>query len=211
MALLTKKQIVAVFERFKNANPNPQTELVAPNPYCLLVSVVLSAQATDKSVNAATEALYKKVRTPQQMLALGKQKLIFIIYSFWYMIFYNDFNVMTLSQQLVENFGGTIPSTREDLLSLSGVGRKTANVILNVVYGQPTMPVDTHLLRICPKIGLAQGTKPEEVEASLLKRIPQEYMMHAHHWLILHGRYTCTARNPKCTECIINDICKHNT
>jgi endonuclease-3 len=118
---------------------------------------------------------------------------------------------MTLSQQLVENFGGTIPSTREDLLSLSGVGRKTANVILNVVYGQPTMPVDTHLLRICPKIGLAQGTKPEEVEASLLKRIPQEYMMHAHHWLILHGRYTCTARNPKCTECIINDICKHNT
>ncbi|HAO31140.1 MAG TPA: endonuclease III [Treponema sp.] len=210
MALLTKKQIVAVFERFKNANPNPQTELVAPNPYCLLVSVVLSAQATDKSVNAATEALYKKVRTPQQMLALGKQKLISYIKSIGLYRTKAE-HVMTLSQQLVENFGGTIPSTREDLLSLSGVGRKTANVILNVVYGQPTMPVDTHLLRICPKIGLAQGTKPEEVEASLLKRIPQEYMMHAHHWLILHGRYTCTARNPKCTECIINDICKHNT
>ncbi len=210
MALLTKKQIVAVFERFKNANPNPQTELVAPNPYCLLVSVVLSAQATDKSVNAATEALYKKVRTPQQMLALGKQNLISYIKSIGLYRTKAE-HVMTLSQQLVENFGGTIPSTREDLLSLSGVGRKTANVILNVVYGQPTMPVDTHLLRICPKIGLAQGTKPEEVEASLLKRIPQEYMMHAHHWLILHGRYTCTARNPKCTECIINDICKHNT
>ena len=210
MALLTKKQIVAVFERFKNANPNPQTELVAPNPYCLLVSVVLSAQATDKSVNAATEALYKKVRTPQQMLALGKQKLISYIKSIGLYRTKAE-HVMTLSQQLVENVGGTIPSTREDLLSLSGVGRKTANVILNVVYGQPTMPVDTHLLRICPKIGLAQGTKPEEVEASLLKRIPQEYMMHAHHWLILHGRYTCTARNPKCTECIINDICKHNT
>ena len=144
------------------------------------------------------------------MLALGKQNLTSYIKSFGLYRTKAE-HVMTLSQQLVENFGGTIPSTREDLLSLSGVGRKTANVILNVVYGQPTMPVDTHLLRICPKIGLAQGTKPEEVEASLLKRIPQEYMMHAHHWLILHGRYTCTARNPKCTECIINDICKHNT
>lgn len=210
MSLLTRKQIVTVFERFREANPNPQPELVAPNPYCLLVSVVLSAQATDKSVNEATAPLYKKVKTPQQMLKLGKQSLIPYIKSIGLYRTKAD-HVITLSQQLIENFNGKIPSTREELLTLSGVGRKTANVILNVVYGQPTMPVDTHLLRICPKTGIAEGTTPEEVEASLIKRIPQEYMMNAHHWLLLHGRYTCTARNPKCDECLINDICKHNT
>ncbi|MBQ5492121.1 MAG: endonuclease III [Treponema sp.] len=210
MSLLTRKQIVTVFERFREANPNPQPELVAPNPYCLLVSVVLSAQATDKSVNEATAPLYKKVKTPQQMLKLGKQNLIPYIKSIGLYRTKAD-HVITLSQQLIENFNGKIPSTREELLTLSGVGRKTANVILNVVYGQPTMPVDTHLLRICPKTGIAEGTTPEEVEASLIKRIPQEYMMNAHHWLLLHGRYTCTARNPKCDECLINDICKHNT
>ncbi len=209
MALLTKKQLVTVFERFKENNPNPQTELLAPNPYCLLVSVVLSAQATDKSVNAATKELYKKVRTPQQMLSLGKQKLIGYIKSIGLFNSKAE-HVMELSRLLIENFDGKVPATREELMSLPGVGRKTANVILNVVYGEPTMPVDTHLMRICPKIGLATGTTPEEVEASLVKRIPAEYMMHAHHWLILHGRYTCTARNPKCEECIISDICKKN-
>lgn len=144
------------------------------------------------------------------MLKLGKQNLIPYIKSIGLYRTKAD-HVITLSQQLIENFNGKIPSTREELLTLSGVGRKTANVILNVVYGQPTMPVDTHLLRICPKTGIAEGTTPEEVEASLIKRIPQEYMMNAHHWLLLHGRYTCTARNPKCDECLINDICKHNT
>ena len=209
MALLTKKQLVTVFERFKENNPNPQTELLAPNPYCLLVSVVLSAQATDKSVNAATKELYKKVRTPQQMLSLGKQKLIGYIKSIGLFNSKAE-HVMELSRLLIENFDGKVPATREELMSLPGVGRKTANVILNVVYGEPTMPVDTHLMRICPKIGLATGTTPEEVEASLVKRIPAEYMMHAHHWLILHGRYVCTARSPKCGECLINDLCKHN-
>ncbi len=209
MKLLTRKQIVEVFERFKSANPSPKSELTAPNPYCLLVSVVLSAQATDKSVNAATQPLYKKVKTPAQMVALGKEGLIPYIKSIG---LYNAKaeHVIALSKKLIEDFGGKLPSTREELMSLPGVGRKTANVVLNVVYHQPVMPVDTHLLRICPKIGLAEGTTPEQVEDSLCKRIPSEYMEHAHHWLILHGRYVCTARNPKCSECIIADICKKN-
>ena len=208
--LLTKKQIIEVFERFKKQNPDPKTELIAPNPYCLLVSVVLSAQATDKSVNNATCELYKKVRTPEQMVALGKENLISYIKSIGLFRTKAD-HVMGLSEKLVSDFGGKLPRTREELMSLPGVGRKTANVVLNVVYGEPTMPVDTHLLRICPKIGLAEGTNPLEVEQSLLKRVPAEYLNHAHHWLILHGRYVCTARNPKCDECILNDLCCHNT
>ena len=207
--LLSKKQIIEVFERFKKQNPDPKTELIAPNPYCLLVSVVLSAQATDKSVNNATHDLYKKVRTPQQMVALGKENLISYIKSIGLFRTKAD-HVMGLSEKLVSDFGGKLPRTREDLMSLPGVGRKTANVVLNVVYGEPTMPVDTHLLRICPKIGLAEGSDPLEVEQSLLKRVPAEYMEHAHHWLILHGRYVCTARNPKCDECILSDLCCHN-
>jgi len=207
--LLTKEQIVEVFERFKGQNPNPQTELIAPNPYCLLVSVVLSAQATDKSVNNATRELYKKVRTPQAMVALGKENLISYIKSIGLFRTKAE-HVIGLSEKLVADFGGKLPRTREELMSLPGVGRKTANVVLNVVYGEPTMPVDTHLLRICPKIGLAKGTTPLEVEESLLKRIPPEYMNHAHHWLILHGRYVCTARAPKCDQCLLNDVCCHN-
>ncbi|MBR1911536.1 MAG: endonuclease III [Treponema sp.] len=208
--LLKKDDIVTIFERFKARNAEPASELKAPNPYCLLVSVVLSAQATDKSVNAATEPLYKTVSTPQQMLALGKEGLISYIRSIG---LYNSKaeHVMQLSAILVDRYAGNIPSTREELMSLPGVGRKTANVILNVVYHQPTMPVDTHLMRICPKIGLAQGSTPLEIELSLLQNIPSQYMMHAHHWLILHGRYICTARNPKCAECCISDICQHNT
>ncbi|WP_288601902.1 endonuclease III [uncultured Treponema sp.] len=207
--LLTESQITQVFERFRLNNPEPKTELIAPNPYCLLVSVVLSAQATDKSVNAACAPLYEKVRTPEQMLELGEEKLISYIKSIG-LYRAKARHVMGLSKRLVQDFNSTLPSTREELESLPGVGRKTANVILNVVFKQPTMPVDTHLLRICPKIGLAEGNNPLQVEKSLLERIPSRYMEHAHHWLILHGRYVCTARNPKCEECIISDLCAHN-
>jgi endonuclease-3 len=174
-----------------------------------LVSVVLSAQATDKSVNKATESLYQKVDTPQKMLELGEEGLIGYIKSIG--LYKNKAkNVIALSKILIEKFNSEIPKTREDLMSLPGVGRKTANVILNVVYGEKTMPVDTHLLRISPRIGLSFGTTPESIEKDLLKIIPNEYMQHAHHWLILHGRYVCTARNPKCSECLISDICQHN-
>jgi len=207
--LLTESQITQVFERFRLNNPEPKTELIAPNPYCLLVSVVLSAQATDKSVNAACAPLYEKVRTPEQMLELGEEKLISYIKSIG-LYRAKARHVMGLSKRLVQDFNSTLPSTREELESLPGVGRKTANVILNVVFKQPTMPVDTHLLRICPKIGLAEGNNPLQVEKSLLERIPSRYMEHAHHWLILHGRYVCTARNSKCEECIISDLCAHN-
>ena len=196
-------------ERFKKQMPDPQPELYAPNPYCFLVSVVLSAQATDKSVNLATEDLYKIADSPEKMLALGEEKLISYIRPIG--LYKNKAkNVIKLSQTLVEKFDSKIPRTREELESLSGVGRKTANVVLNVIYGQNTMPVDTHLMRVGPKTGLAEGKNPLQVEESLLKRIPEEYLKDAHHWLLLHGRYICTARNPKCDQCLIADLCCHN-
>ena len=208
-SVLSREQVISLFERFKSENPVPKTELIATNNYTLLVSVVLSAQATDKSVNKATESLYQKVDTPQKMLELGEEGLIGYIKSIG--LYKNKAkNVIALSKILIEKFNSEIPKTREDLMSLPGVGRKTANVILNVVYGEKTMPVDTHLLRISPRIGLSFGTTPESIERDLLKIIPDEYMQHAHHWLILHGRYVCTARNPKCSECLISDICQHN-
>lgn len=208
-SVLSREQVISVFERFKSENPAPTTELIATNNYTLLVSVVLSAQATDKSVNKATESLYKIVDTPQKMLELGEEGLIEYIKSIG--LYKNKAkNVIALSKILIEKFNSEIPKTREDLMSLPGVGRKTANVILNVVYGEKTMPVDTHLLRISPRIGLSFGTTPESIEKDLLKIIPDEYMQYAHHWLILHGRYVCTARNPKCSECLIKDICQQN-
>lgn len=208
-SVLSREQVISLFERFKSENPVPKTELIATNNYTLLVSVVLSAQATDKSVNKATESLYQKVDTPEKMLELGEEGLIGYIKSIG--LYKNKAkNVIALSKILIEKFNSEIPKTREDLMSLPGVGRKTANVILNVVYGEKTMPVDTHLLRISPRIGLSFGTSPESIEMDLLKIIPDEYMQHAHHWLILHGRYVCTARNPKCSECLISDICQHN-
>lgn len=204
--LLSKKDIIEIFTRFQKMNPEPKSELVAPNPFCLLVSVALSAQTTDKAVNKATADLYKIADSPQKMVELGEKKLIGFIKSIGlYRV--KAKHVIEMSKMLCEKFGGKVPGTREDLESLPGVGRKTANVILNVVFKKPTMPVDTHLLRICPKIGLACGTTPLEVEKSLVERIPEKFMQHAHHWLILHGRYVCTARNPKCDECVINDIC----
>ena len=204
--LLSKKDIIEIFTRFQKMNPEPKSELVAPNPFCLLVSVALSAQTTDKAVNKATADLYRIADTPQKMVELGEKNLIGFIKSIGlYRV--KAKHGIEMSKMLCENFGGKVPGTREELESLPGVGRKTANVILNVVFKKPTMPVDTHLLRICPKIGLASGTTPLEVEKSLVERIPEKFMQHAHHWLILHGRYVCTARNPKCDECIINDIC----
>ena len=196
-------------ERFKKQNPSPKSELDYSNAFTLLVAVVLSAQATDKSVNLATKSLFKIADTPQKMLELGEEKLTEYIKSIG--LYRNKAkNVIGLSKMLLEDFNGTVPDSMENLVKLPGVGRKTANVVLNVIFNKPTMPVDTHLLRISPKIGLAEGTTPEQVEQSLLKRIPAEYMQNAHHWILLHGRYVCTAKNSKCDECVINDLCKKN-
>lgn len=209
MFLLQQEEIKEVFERFKKEKPNPTSELKWTNSFTLLVSVVLSAQATDKSVNKATESLYKIADTPQKILSLGEDNLISYIKSIG-LYKSKAKHIIELSKMLISEFDSKIPDNLEDLIKLPGVGRKTANVVLNVLFNKPTMPVDTHLLRISPKIGLAQGSTPLEIEKSLCARIPQEYMNHAHHWLILHGRYVCTARNPHCENCIINDICKHN-
>ena len=209
MFLLQQEEIKEIFERFKKENPNPTSELKWTNSFTLLVSVVLSAQATDKSVNKATESLYKIADTPQKILSLGEYNLISYIKSIG-LYKSKAKHIIELSKMLISEFDSKIPDNLEDLIKLPGVGRKTANVVLNVLFNKPTMPVDTHLLRISPKIGLAQGSTPLEIEKSLCARIPQEYMNHAHHWLILHGRYVCTARNPHCENCIINDICKHN-
>lgn len=198
-----------MFKRFKSQNPNPTSELNYTNPYTLLVAVVLSAQATDKSVNKATKDLFPIVDTPEKMLSLGEEKLITYIKSIG-LYKSKAKNVIGLSKKLIEDFGSQVPGNREALMTLPGVGRKTANVVLNVIFGEPTMPVDTHLLRICPKIGIGEGSTPEAVEQSVLQRIPAEYLRDAHHWILLHGRYVCTARNPKCEECIIADLCKHN-
>ncbi len=204
--LLSKSQIIEVFSRFKAQNPEPKSELNWISPFTLLVAVVLSAQATDKSVNLATKELFKIADTPQKMLALGEDGVIPYIKSIG-LYKSKARHLISLCEKLISDFGGEVPRSREDLMSLSGVGRKTANVVLNVVWGEHTMPVDTHLLRIAPKIGLAEGDTPEKVEKSLLERVPDEFMEHAHHWLILHGRYVCTARSPKCGICIIHDIC----
>ena len=207
--LLGPAEMEEVFARFAHQNPSPLPELAAPNAYCFLVSVVLSAQTTDKAVNKATAPLYERVQTPEQMLALGRESLVGYIRSIG---LYNSKadHVIALSRELVERFHSQVPATREALMSLPGVGRKTANVVLNVIYREPTMPVDTHLLRICPKIGLARGTTPKQVEQSLLERVPAPYLLYAHHWLILHGRYVCTARAPACDGCLLADLCLHN-
>lgn len=206
---LSEAEIDTVFSRFRSANTHPESELKAPNPFTLLVSVVLSAQTTDKSVNKATAELYKIADTPAAMAALGEEKLIGYIRSIG-LYRSKAKHVIELSRILDERYGGEIPDSREALESLPGVGRKTANVVLNVVFHRPTMPVDTHLLRIAPRIGLSDGKTPLQVENDLLRVIPEEYLEHAHHWLILHGRYICTARKPQCETCPIADICKRN-
>ncbi len=209
LRLLSQSQITSLFSRFKKENPNPKSELIAPNPFCFLVSVVLSAQTTDKAVNKATSPLYKIASTPEEMAGLGEEKLSDCIRSIG-LYRSKAKHVIALSKILIEKFNSTVPDKREDLEELPGVGRKTANVILNAVYHQETMPVDTHLLRICPKMGLAEGKTPLEIEKSLLDRIPKKFLLHAHHWLILHGRYVCKARNPLCDTCLVSDICMHN-
>ncbi|HUH43851.1 MAG TPA: endonuclease III [Treponemataceae bacterium] len=209
MVLQDERTIFEIFSLFQKANPEPKTELLAPNAFTLLVSVVLSAQATDRSVNKATEALYKKVQTPEAMLALGEEGLKEHIKTIGLYRVKAGY-VIRLSKILVDEFQSKIPLNREDLERLPGVGRKTASVILNVLAGEATMPVDTHLLRISPRIGLSDGKTPLQVEKDLLERIPKEFLQHAHHWLILHGRYVCIARNPKCKSCLISHLCKKN-
>lgn len=209
MKLLPPEGIDAVFRAFQAENPEPETELESTNAYTLLVAVSLSAQATDKSVNLATRNLFPIADTPEKMLALGEEGLIPLIRSIG-LYRSKAKHVIEMSRLLVENFNSQVPATREELMTLPGVGRKTANVILNVLYGQKTMPVDTHILRIAPRIGLAAGTTPDAVEEELCRAIPDKYMKHAHHWLVLHGRYVCTARAPKCDTCSIREICLKN-
>lgn len=209
MELLSSLEMEMIFSRWQKQNPSPKSELNYKNPYTLLVAVVLSAQATDKSVNIATKSLFEKITTPEQMISLGMENLIPYIKSIG--LYKNKAkNIIKLSEMLVNQFNSQIPNNLEDLMLLPGVGRKTANVVLNVIFNKPTMPVDTHLLRISPKIGLAEGKTPLEIEKSLLERIPEKYLQNAHHWILLHGRYVCTAKNPKCEECLIADLCKHN-
>ncbi|WP_088348495.1 MULTISPECIES: endonuclease III [Rhodomicrobium] len=195
-----------MFRRFQKAQPDPKSELEYVNPYTLLVAVVLSAQATDAGVNKATRALFEAADTPEKMLALGEARVQDAIKTIG--LFRNKAkNVIALSQMLVDEHGGDVPADREALEALPGVGRKTANVVLNVAFGQPTMAVDTHIFRVANRTGLAPGKDPLAVELELERVVPAKYMLHAHHWLILHGRYVCKARKPECPRCLISDIC----
>ena len=205
-SLLTETQIAEIFRRFREAEPDPKTELHYRDPFTLLVAVVLSAQATDASVNLATPELFRAADTPQKLLALGEAAVIDKIKTIG--IYRNKArNLIALAQKLVAEHDGEIPSTREGLQSLPGVGRKTANVVLNVAFGEPTIGVDTHLFRVANRTGLAPGKTPLDVEITLDAVVPNRYKHNAHHWLILHGRYVCKARKPECWRCIIADIC----
>lgn len=195
--------------RLSARNPNPGCELEWTNPFTLLVSVVLSAQATDRSVNENTRELFALADTPGKMLALGRERIEGFIRPIG-LSATKSRNVAALSERLESEFGGEVPRDRDSLMSLPGVGRKTANVVLNVAFGEPTMPVDTHILRISPRIGLAEGRTPEAVEESLLSRIPGEFLRDAHHLLLLHGRYVCRARSQDCGACVLSDLCRHN-
>jgi endonuclease-3 len=198
----------ALFERLRAANPHPKSELEHRTPFELLVAVVLSAQATDKGVNKATEKLFPVANTPKAIAKLGVAGLIPYVQSIG--LFNNKAkNIVALSEILLREHGGRVPAEREALQRLPGVGRKTANVVLNVAFGQPTIAVDTHIFRVANRTGLAPGPTPEAVEEKLLKVVPDEFKLHAHHWLILHGRYVCVARGPRCGECVIRDLCEY--
>lgn len=209
IALVNEKSIVDIFSLFQKQNPAPETELLAPNAFTLLVSVVLSAQTTDKAVNKATEPLYKKVQSPAAMLALGEEGLKEYIKTIGLYRVKAGY-VMGLSKILVEKHCSQVPLNREDLENLPGVGRKTASVILNVLSGEHTMPVDTHVFRVARRMGLSDGSTTLQVEKDLLAKIPESFLQYAHHWLILHGRYTCIARKPKCDACFISHLCPKN-
>ena len=206
MALMKSAVIPEFFARLRQAIPEPETELEYDNVYQLLVAVVLSAQATDAGVNRATKPLFEKIKTPAEMVALGEKKLIDYIKTIG-LFRTKAKNVIALSHLLIERHGGEVPHTHAELQDLPGVGRKTANVVMNVAYGEATIAVDTHIFRVGNRTGLAPGKNPLQVELKLLKRVPEEFRLHAHHWLILHGRYTCKARTPMCPTCVVNDLC----
>ena len=203
---LTKAEIETLFERLSSAQPHPQTELNYTSPYTLVVAVALSAQATDVGVNKATKGLFEVADTPEKMVALGEEKLIDHIKTIG--LYRNKAkNVIALSKMILEEFEGQVPQTRQELERLPGVGRKTANVVLNVAYDQPTIAVDTHIFRVSNRTGLAPGKDVLAVELALEKRVPEAFLQHAHHWLILHGRYICKARKPLCVRCGVADVC----
>ena len=203
---LTRAQIEEMFARFQTLEPDPRTELEYRDPFTLLVAVVLSAQATDVSVNRVTPALFETADTPEKMAALGEADVSERIKTIG--LFRNKAkNVIALSQKLLAEHGGKVPEHREDLEALPGVGRKTANVVLNVAFGLPTIAIDTHIFRVSNRTGLAPGKTPLKVEETLERVVPEQYKLHAHHWLILHGRYVCKARKPECWRCHIRDLC----
>lgn len=205
---MNREKIAAIFTRLRAAMPEPKTELVYSTPYTLLVAVVLSAQATDKSVNLATKPLFRVADTPRKMVKLGEARVRDFIKTIG-LFNTKAKNVIALSEQLIADHGGEVPRDREALEALPGVGRKTANVVLNSAFGEPTIAVDTHIFRVSNRTNIAPGKTVLDVEEKLLKRVPDEFKQHAHHWLILHGRYTCIARKPKCPECTINDLCEY--
>jgi endonuclease-3 len=197
-----------IFTRLRAANPEPRTELKFRSPFELLVAVVLSAQATDKSVNLATHQLFERAHTPAEMLKLGQAGLERYIKSIG-LYRTKARNILATCRILLDRHDGAVPDTRVALEELPGVGRKTANVVMNVAYGQPTIAVDTHIFRVSNRTAIAPGKNPLEVEEKLLKFVPEEFRLHAHHWLILHGRYVCRARTPDCPRCVINDLCEY--
>ena len=203
----TAAEAAEFFRRLKAHTPQPRTELEYVNAYTLLVAVVLSAQATDKGVNKATGPLFKTITTPRQMLALGEGGLAEAIKTIG-LYKGKAKNVIALSQILIDRHGGAVPRSRDELQALPGVGRKTANVVLNVAFGEPTIAVDTHIFRVANRTGLAPGKDVLAVELALEKIVPDPYRLHAHHWLILHGRYCCTARKPLCPTCVVRDLCR---
>ena len=205
---MTKDEVFEFFRRLAEDNPSPETELEYGNVYQLLVAVVLSAQATDVGVNKATRALFREVKTPQQMIVLGEDGLKAHIKTIG-LFNAKAKNVIALSEKLVAEHGGEVPADRDALVTLPGVGRKTANVVMNCAFGEETFAVDTHVFRVSNRTGLARGKTPEQVEAKLEKRVPQPFRRHAHHWLILHGRYTCKARVPECWRCPVIDLCAY--
>ena len=205
---MKKDQVFEFFRRLAEDNPSPTTELEFSNPYTLLVAVVLSAQATDASVNRACRPLFARISTPQQMIELGEETLREQIKTIG-LFNTKAKNVIALSEALIRDFGGQVPRTRDELQTLPGVGRKTANVVLNTAFGEETFAVDTHVFRVCNRTGLAPGKAPEEVETKLEKIVPQPFRRDAHHWLILHGRYVCKARTPECWRCVVADLCRY--